>query len=101
MSKNASSPTLPAILSLIDLFYAAATDPPGWPLALERLASLTGSHAGTFQIHDLAAGAASASWFTGWDPAAVANWDHHWAARNVYAIKGAQLVETGAVIPDE
>src|SRR5262245_54292240 len=96
-----SSPALPAILELIDLFYAAATDPPAWRVALARLAELTGSHAGTFQIHDLGAGDASATWSSGWDPAAIVEWHRHWAAHNVYAIKGAHLVRTGAVIPDE
>ncbi len=93
------------IRALIDLIYAAATDPAGWPAFLEQLARTSESAMAGLALHDLQTHRREWVWQFGVDPAALDE-DARWAPRNPFMLKGGHLVSTGsainveAVVPD-
>jgi len=84
-------------LALIDLIYAAATDPTGWPGLLERLAKATDSEMAHFTVYDLAQHREAVEYRFGGDASSYADYDRYWAAHNVFMQAAAPTLRTGAI----
>jgi len=84
-------------LELIDLIYAAATDPSGWPGLLERLAKATDSEMAHFTVYDLAQHREAVEYRFGGDASSYVDYDRYWAAHNVFMRAAAPTLRSGAV----
>lgn len=87
---------------LITLIYLATTDPPSWTEALHIISD--GLQAGPCAVHvhgiDLAPAMTVGSWGVKRD-VPLTHYEDYYAARNVWLIKGAHLLASGAVLTGE
>jgi DNA-binding CsgD family transcriptional regulator/PAS domain-containing protein len=90
-----------AILKLVECVYDAAGEPQRWPVFLENLVRALNGVGGTFFTQDLANQRLCASASVGIDSAFQRSYEEHYAAKNVYLMRGKYLLSTGNVYPSE
>jgi DNA-binding CsgD family transcriptional regulator len=90
-----------AILKLVECVYEAASDPELWATFLESFGKTLNCKAMTLFVQDSRSQEVNNFATVGVEPCYVRSYAEHYAAKNVYLIRGKNLLFTGNVCPSE
>src|SRR5262245_36520789 len=85
------------IQELIPIIYDAAANRSLWPDVLNRIAGLLRSEVGTLYAQDLQRQASRVAAVVGIDRAHQQAYEQHYAAKNIFFIRGKHLLVSGTV----
>jgi DNA-binding CsgD family transcriptional regulator len=91
-------PSDPATLDLIGSIYDAAVDAEHWPVVLQKLRQHLNCESTTLFVQDFRTQAGNANFSVEVDPAFERSYQQHYAARNVFLIRGKRLLKPGVVV---